>query len=193
MIANSETMIPVGYMAKRVVDCPRGWIDNEVVRSVHSVSSCLSKEFTDYVNFWRHNGYWFFDSPEIIVRVAKENDIDMSGTTFFRYEAYEFEYDEDDGEWRRFHPETSFKTSVVPPREFVFEGYDVVTFSVGNTPECSPLSCNKMADSIPVNEFCLMDSFDEAKASLDAGRFNMTEPGPFRIMSVNVVEKPKEL
>jgi hypothetical protein len=40
-----------------------------------NVSSCFSEDFTDYINYWKHNGYWFFDSPEIITIVAREHSI----------------------------------------------------------------------------------------------------------------------
>jgi len=40
------------------------------------------------------------------------------------------------------------------------EGFDVTTFSVANSPECSPLSCNDLAADIAVNKHCLFDSFD---------------------------------
>jgi hypothetical protein len=52
-------------MAKRVVKKP-DWLKATDVDDLYSVSSCFSEDFTDYINYWKHNGYWFFDSPEII-------------------------------------------------------------------------------------------------------------------------------
>ncbi|MGD1941959.1 MAG: hypothetical protein ACFB0G_11660 [Leptolyngbyaceae cyanobacterium] len=37
----------------------------------------------DYVNYWQHSGYWFFDSPEIIRQVRREHAIDLPGIQFF--------------------------------------------------------------------------------------------------------------
>ena len=65
-------MIPVGYMAKRVTKKP-DWLKADTVHDVYSVTNCLSKDFADYINYWKHNGYWFFDSPEIIQNLAREN------------------------------------------------------------------------------------------------------------------------
>jgi hypothetical protein len=72
-------MIPAGYMAKKIIKKPdRLKADN--VYDIYSVTNCLSKNFADYINYWRHNGYWFFDSPEIIVNLANEKSIDLSRT-----------------------------------------------------------------------------------------------------------------
>jgi hypothetical protein len=66
----SEDMIPVGYMAKRVKMKPE-WLQAPHVVDIYSVSNCQCENFADYIPFWKHNGYWFFDSPEIIKSVAK--------------------------------------------------------------------------------------------------------------------------
>ena len=58
-------MIPAGYMAKRVQNRPNGF-ENTGIVDIYSVSGCISKNFADYIKFWKHNGYWFFDSPQII-------------------------------------------------------------------------------------------------------------------------------
>lgn len=86
-------MIPAGYMAKRVVSRP-DWLKAKGVEDIYSVSSCISKDFADYIKFWKHNSYWFFDSPEVIEQVAREQSIDLTGTTMFYYEVYEEEFDE---------------------------------------------------------------------------------------------------
>ncbi len=70
------------------------------------------------------------------------------------------------------------------------EGYDVVSFSAGTSPECSPLSCNGLAKEIPTNRHCLLDSFEEAKGLLEQGKFVKCEPGPYRIFAVHSVEWP---
>ncbi len=179
-------MIPVGYMAKRVMARPE-WLKSDRVRDIYSVSDCMSKNFADYINFWKHNGYWFFDSPEIMEALARENSIDLAGTTLFFYEAYEQEYYENAG-WSTHQPDTAFTTDVIEPNMKALEGYDIATFSCGTTPECSPLSCNHLASEIETNEHCLLTSFEEAKALLEAGKFQNTEPGPFRIFAVYSVD-----
>jgi len=69
-------------------------------------------------------------------------------------------------------------------------GFDVVSFSQQNSPECSPLSCNALAQSTPVNRHCLLATFEDAVTALEAGRFDNSEPGPFRIFAVYSVPRP---
>jgi hypothetical protein len=180
-------MIPVGYMAKKVIKKP-DWLNADVVLDVYSVANCLSKDFADYIKYWKHNGYWFFDSPDIIGNLSKENSLDLQGTKLFYYEVYEFEFHDDENLWHSFEPEDSFQTNVVVPNNKFLEGHDIVMFSVGTSPECSPLSCNSLASMIQTNYHCLLDSFEEAKQSLERGHFNNSEPGPFRIFVVYSLE-----
>jgi hypothetical protein len=180
-------MIPVGYMAKHVKAKP-DWLQAPQVIEVYSVSNCQCENFADYIPFWKHNGYWFFDSPEIIKTVAKENSILLEGTSLFYYEAFEMEFDGES--WHPFLPEASFPTNVVLPHQKELEGFDVVNFTAGTSPECSGLSCSSLATDLPTNAHCLFDSFDVAKANVSNGAFNESEPGPYRIFSVYSVEWP---
>jgi hypothetical protein len=180
-MANSD-MVPAGYMAKRVAERP-DWLAAERVSSIYSVSGCISKNFTDeYYKLWKHNGYWLFDSPAVIVEIARENAIDLAGTVLFYYEIYELDFDE--GEWMRFEPVASFGTNVSVPQAKVLEGYDVVSFSCETSPECSPLSCNHVAAKVETNSRCLLHSFEQARQLLEDGAFDHTEPGPYRILAV---------
>jgi hypothetical protein len=180
-------MMPVGYMAKRVCKTPECFRTPAVV-DIFSVSACVNDDFADYINFWKHNGFWLFDSPAIICEVAQENSIDLSGTSLFYYEAHEMEFDGQ--EWRAFGPEQSIATNVAVPSQKTQEGFDVVTFSVGNSPECSPLSCNGLAEDIPTNAHCLLESLELAESCLNSGRFAKGEPGPYRIFAVYSVDWP---
>jgi hypothetical protein len=180
-------MIPLGYMYKRVVDRP-AWLEAEGVLDVYSLSNCISDDFADYINYWKHNGYWLFNSPEAIREIAANAGIDLSGATLFYYEAYEFEFDEDSKEWKAFAPEPSFATDVLVPADKRLEGFDVTTFSFHTGPECSPLSCNSLATTIPVNQHCLFDTFGNAKEALEGSLFKNSEPGPYRIIAVYTVD-----
>lgn len=62
-------MISAGYMAKRVAIKP-DWLKANEVEDIYSVSGYISKDFADYINFWKHNGYWLFDSPNVIEQLA---------------------------------------------------------------------------------------------------------------------------
>lgn len=180
-------MIPAGYMAKRVVARP-DWLPAKHVSSIYSVSGCVAENFADYINFWKHNGYWLFNSADAITEVAQENNIDLSGTVLFFYEVYELQFNS--GEWTPFEPEPSFGTNVSLPEAKVLEGYDVVTFYAQTSPECSPLSCNSLAAEVETNTRCLLQSFEQARALLENATFSNSEPGPYRIFAVYSVAWP---
>lgn len=182
----SVEMIPAGYLAKRVQKPERFQIDNVV--DVFSVSGCINENFADYIEYWKHNGYWLFDSPEIIRAVAQENSIQLEGTSLFYYEVYEMEFDGQN--WCPYQVEPSFQTNVSQPVDKTLAGFDAVTFFAKNAPECSPLSCNGMAKQIRTNEHCLFASFDEAYRNVTDGAFGQAEPGPYRIFAVYSVAWP---
>jgi hypothetical protein len=174
-------MIPVGHMAKRISSAP-DWLKAHRVSDVYSVSGCVSEDFADYVNFWRHNGYWLFDSPASIRKVAGEKSISLDGTKLFYYEAHESEFD---GKiWKSYSSEPSIPTNVDPAKLKHLEGFDVVTFQAHNHPECSPLSCDGLAEDIQTNVHCLLESFDKAETKLNDGKLVKCEAGPYRIFAV---------
>jgi len=78
---------------------------------------------------------------------------------------------------------------MVPPKK-VLEGYDVATFFVRSSPECSPLSCNALAVKVETNQHCLLASLEQAQHLLESGEFKNSEPGPYRIFAVYSVEWP---
>ena len=176
-------MRPIGYMYKRIAGAPAGLGAPHVV-DVYSLSSHVSENFADYTNYWRHNGYWLFDSPATVRALAKEQSLSLDGLRLFYYEAHDLQYDDALGEWVSFEPEASFTTNIEPPTACTLEGFDVTTFSAGTSPECSPLSCNGLAGQVPTNSHCLMPSMEAAVQALEAGRFKNTEPGPYRIIGV---------
>ena len=183
-------MVPVGYMAKHVVSRP-DWLEAERVTDIYSVSNCISPNFADYIDYWMHNGYWFFDSPQVLSELADQNSLDLEGTRLFFYEVYERELHGDTGQWEDFKPEPSLETRVlIIPGAKQLEGYDVVTFYARTTPECSPLSCNALATEVETNQHCLLPSLERAMELLEEGTFQDTEPGPYRIFAVYSTEWP---
>lgn len=180
---NEKLVTPAGCMLKKVMPRPE-WIKADSVVDVFSLSNCISDEFADYIKFWKHNGYWLFDSSEVLTNVARSEGIDTSSCTLFYYEVFEEQYDEGSKRWSEFKPEPTFSTNIIVPKDKTLEGFDVVTFSAGSCAECSPLSCNSLATEIDVNEHCLFRTFNEAKTALEAGKFDDSEPGPFRVFAV---------
>jgi hypothetical protein len=183
-------LIAAGYLYKKVA--PRADWFGRPGRPQRICSMCphISPDFADYIDFWRHNGYWLFDRPEIIEDIATEHGIGLDGLTCFYYEEYEQQYDSDTGRWLPVAADKNMPTAVVQPLEHAtLLGYDVVTFSTGNAPECSPLSCNGIAEQVAVNDDCLFATFEEAKRALEGGLFRNAEPGPCRIVAVFRVER----
>jgi hypothetical protein len=75
---------------------------------VYSFSGCVNENFADYIEYWKHNDYWLFDSPEIIQEVARQHSIDLEGTSLFYYEVHEMEFD--GKAWSPYEAESSFPT-----------------------------------------------------------------------------------
>ncbi len=174
-------------MAKRIARKPE-WLRAPQVIDIYSVGSCVNDDFADYVDYWKHNGYWLFDSPKVIRNLAAENAIDLEGTSLFYYETYKLE--SDGAGWRPFTPSHGIPVNVVKPPKPRLEGFDLVSFYCGNAPECCPLSCNSLAERIQTNSHCLNESFKEAERLLDRGEISGCEPGPYRILAVYSVDWP---
>ena len=180
-------MTPAGYMLKSVA-APPGWIGADNAEDIYSVSGHVAKHFADYINFWKHNGYWFFDSPDVVLALAAEHAIETSRLTLFYYEVFEQEFDHVARAWRPVTPEASFGTDVAAPATKTLAGFDVVSFAANTSAECSPLSCTLLAKDIAVNRHCLFETFEQAMEALRSGKFNDTEPGPFRIFAVYTLD-----
>jgi len=176
-------MIDAGYMARKISSRP-DWIEAPGVVDICSVSYCISEAFCDYIQHWKHNGYWFFDSPSLIREIASAEFLDLSAYRLLYYQVYQLQFDEERRVWQPFDPDPAFTTKVEVPARKQLLGFDVVSFDAQTTPECSPLSCNNLAASIDVNEHCLLPSLETAKQLLENGAFTDSEPGPFRVFGV---------
>lgn len=167
----------IGYFPKRTVKRP-DWLHAEGIDEVCSVSTCISEAPHDWINLWRHNEMFVFDSPELawgIVPEAARGEYDL-----YAYHLYPVVFT---GGERR-----DFAIPKVQPRpmssSFVRLGCDAVSRSCGSTFECSPLSCNHMAARWPVNRQCLVEEIDTAlrmAAEFEAGG---AEPGPYFVVEV---------
>lgn len=175
-------MIPLGYMLKKVV-APPAFVSSPDVELVYSVSACVSENFADYIPQCKHNGWWFFDEPEPLCELAAPQGASETFTLFY-YECHDEQYDQSMHAWTAMARATA-RVTVTDAK--VLRGYDVVTFFQQTLPECSPLSCNGLAGTLPVNRFCLLDSFEQAVALIESAAFDNFEPGPLRIIAVYTV------
>ena len=164
------------------------WFQSDSVKDIYSVSGCFSEDFPDYINYWKHNKFWFFDTPAIMKDIATNESLDLSSMTLLYYEAYEKEYNDKTNCWQPLSfQDFSLPTNVIQPVDKHLEGFDVVSYSMFTKHECSPLSCNGLSEEVPVNQHCLFETFDEAKNALESERFLNCEPGPYRIIAVHSV------
>ena len=70
------------------------------------------------------------------------------------------------------------------PTSFVSLGFDVVNKTFSAFFECSPLTCNGMADEVPVNRFCLLGTLTEAITFAQRCAREEPESGPFYVIEV---------
>ena len=179
--------IPLGYMLKRFEPAP-AWLGAPQVREVCALSGCISKSFAD--NDWRRNGHGLFDRPEDLLSLASAEGVHAGEHRLCYFVAWPEEYVEAEAAWRSIAaPEPA--PQVEPPGDLRLLGFDIVTWSTGCGPECSPLSCHHLARELPTNACCLFDRAEDAVAALSAGRFANTEPGPFRVVAMSAVARPE--
>jgi hypothetical protein len=173
-------MIDAGYFPKRIAARPDGF-SVAGVREIASVSHCISSGPEDWVDHWRHNELGWFNTVADARSVVADAE-----RALFRLFAYRLE----SVAYREGNP----IDIVIPPDvrpdpigpEFVERGFDVVSKSmeviVGF--DCSPLSCNLLAEEIPTNEFCLFPSRDAAAAAAQAFSIDGPEPGDYYVVQV---------
>lgn len=179
----TNSMIPAGFLYKRIAKRPEWLAATPHVTDVRSISGCISPSFPDQFDHWKHNGCWLYDTPSIMQDIARDDGVSLDGMTLFYYEVYPLEFSEETATWSPLEiPDRPLR--VVAPSRLTLEGFDVNCVSQRNAPECSPLSCNGLCKEIPVNAHCLLATLDEARSALEQGKFDKSEPGPFRIYAV---------
>lgn len=71
-----------------------------------------------------------------------------------------------------------------PGGDFEPLGFDVVSKSITDFFECSPLSCNGAAKTFRENAHCLFDALDDAVAAAKVFSKGDWEPGPYYVARV---------
>jgi hypothetical protein len=166
----------IGYFP-RDVTVPSGWSIAAHVNEICSVSCCINSAPDGWIDHWLHNDLGFYNT-----RRDARNVLPTSPGSFaiYAYRLLPVRFSNGSTE--------SFTTAAFPveplPSNFVSLGFDVVSKSVSAFFECSPLSCNGMAAEVPVNQYCLIDTLEEAIAA--AVRFSKEEPepGPYYVVEV---------
>ena len=68
---SSHSAIPIGYFPKRIVPRPE-WLKAPGVLDICSVSECISPGPENWINHWRHNDMWMYDTEEIARSIVGE-------------------------------------------------------------------------------------------------------------------------
>jgi hypothetical protein len=170
-----EQAVFVGYFPKLPYSRP-DFISKQTVREICSVSTCISEGPSDWIDKWKHNDLGFFDSESAAFEVIPPG----VRCDIYAYRMFGFRCFDDDVE--------TIKVKSAPgdvPKEYQFLGYDIVTKSVADFFECSPLSCNHGANEFPVNEFCLVPDYEQAyKTLVTISKDRSYEPGPYYLFEV---------
>lgn len=167
-----------GYFPKKVTPRPED-DDFPGVVAIASVSQCIAKGPKDWIESWTFNELGFFDDVDAAEAVVPEAERSQ-----FELYAYEF-LDE------RFASGLAEPWPMPPlvckalTSDFEFLGFDVVSKSISDFFECSPLSCNGAAKTFAANAHCLFDSFGDAIAAAKVfSREDEAEPGPYYVARV---------
>ena len=166
----------LGFCAKRRMTAPFAG----QVRQIASVSECLAKRPDDWIKRWDFNRATCWNTEAAAwACVPAESKPDF---TLFAYRIVPL------------HPLDDLFPKDLPalPQEpdllpYDRIGYDIVerNAAIGMLGfGCSPLSCNSMAESIPVNDFCLLDDLESALSTARRFDTEKPEPGPYVVIEV---------
>lgn len=173
------TFLFCGYFPKRVTPRPEG-CDLPGVVDIASVSDCIAKGPEDWIDSWSHNELGFFDQVDIAESVVPESE-----RAHFDVYAYEFLDERFAGGLAE--PWLVPALACKPPGDdFEPLGFDVVSKSVTDFFEHSPLSCSAAAQIFSANAHCLFDALDDAVAAARVfSQGDDWEPGPYYVARVS--------
>jgi hypothetical protein len=166
-----------GYFPKKATPLPEGY-DLPGVVEIVSISECLAPAPEDWIQSWTFNALGFFDDVGLAESVIPE-----SARSQFDIYAYEFLDERFAGGLVEAWAMPPLDCSP-PGADFEPLGFDVVSKSITDFFEHSPLSCNGEAKTFRANAYCLFDGSDEAVAAAQAFSKTEPEPGPYYIARV---------
>jgi len=176
-------MIDAGFFMKRIEQAPEG-MRLPGVREICSVSNCISSAPGNWIELWLHNDWGWFNRVADALSVVRAEH--LKDFRLFAYRVHPNKFTAD-GQVSIVLPEDVRPEAI--GQEFRRLGFDTVNKTMDSVLgfECSPLSCNAMAEEIPVNEYCLFATLDEAIAA--AGRFALEQPEPGDYYVIEVLER----
>ena len=179
-----KNTILIGYFPKKTARRPDSFQPTHVLE-ICSASECISNGPPDWIGAWKHNEHWLYDSPAAAASVIPAGE---AGFEIYAFQQVPARFKDGTAE-----DEEVLAPDVVPlTDDFEFLGFDAVSRSCGNAFECSPLSCNHGAESIPCNANCLFDTLEEATERAREFSSGGWEPGPYTVVEVYRRKRPKQ-
>jgi len=174
-----EDLRLLGYFPKRT-GVPAGWSTSATsahVTEICSVSDCVAASPEGWIDHWLHNEGGFFSTWVDAQSVLPSGS---DGFAIFAYRLLPVEFA--NGMTKRL----AIGDLAVEPLPPGFEslGFDVVSRTCSAFFECSPLSCNGMANEVEVNCYCLVENLVEAIALAERFSRDEPEPGPYYVVDV---------
>jgi len=189
----------VGYFPRHPAPAPPGLLQRGVAE-IGNLGHYGSDGPKNWVDQWRHNQMWFYDSEEVVrkviadaieihiepdperdppwqVRLTHENGV---GFDFYAYKLFPVSFTE--GKQEPF--ELPFLNVTPLARDYEWLGYDAVNKTCCAQFECSPLFCNGMCEEIPVNRWCLIDERERAFEVANYFSVRKPEPGAYFVVEV---------
>jgi hypothetical protein len=164
-----------GYFPKTTA-IPDGYKLPDNIREICTVSTCINAP-EDWINKWLHNELGFYNSVSDARAILPSGS---EGFVVFAYRILPVRFGEDSLERFDLPP-----LSIEPvDQSFISIGFDAISKSSSSFFECSPLSCNYMAQKIPVNRYCLVDTFAEGVSLAKRFAHEKVEPGPYYVFEV---------
>ena len=167
----------LGYFPKQRYP-PPPWMVEQGISEIASVSLCIAEGPDGWLEQWKHNEWGFFRDPDTAWSVVPQEE--RSDFRLHAYSLYPAEF------WEGEEGRVELPDLGVAPLDAGFQsvGWDVASRSAGQHLECSPLSCNLLAEELEANAFCLFSDLAVARAfALKADDFRC-EPGPYFVVEV---------
>jgi hypothetical protein len=166
-----------GFFPKATQPRP-DWLKVDSVEEIASVSDCISAAPPNWIQHWTHNALGFYDSQAAAEAILEGA---AAGYDLYAYEMFPFHCLD-----RKVESVPVERPAGRVPPDFDFLGYDIVTRSTGSFFECSPLSCNHVAQDYATNAHCLLDdealAYQALLAMSEPG--SGVEPGPYYLFKV---------
>jgi hypothetical protein len=153
------------------------WLKNEIVEEICSVSDCISKAPEGWIDKWKHNDLWFYDTEAAALEIISK---DKEKYDLFAYKLYPLKFNH--GTANTIEIKSNAAENL---KSYNLVGYDAVQKTEGVADfGCSPLSCNNACEKYIVNKYCLFDNLDYAYQSCLKIEQENWEPGPYYLFEV---------